>query len=164
MNRAWNGRSSAAWRCQAHVEEQRFTNQIDIAVKARAGLPRAALAEAGFRETSPCSDKFEGFGVPVQFSDEQPLAEAVYRAQSIQLDDIELRVVSPLDLLRAKLRAAAEPTRRKRKALQDLADIESLLDRHPALEAELDGAERDLLRALPAAVAARPSQRGPSQP
>ena len=147
---------------QAHVEEQRFTRDIDIAVPARSLLPRVALAEAGFRETGrfPYSDNFEGFGIPVQFFDERPLAEAVSRAETFQLGDVELRVITALDLLRAKLRAAAEPRRRKRKALQDLADIEAILERHPTLESALAAEERDLLRDLPAAVAARPSQRG----
>ena len=147
---------------QAHVEEQRFTHDIDIAVPARSLLPREALAEAGFRETGRFlhSDNFEGFGVPVQFSEEPPLAEAILRAETFRLGEVELRVITALDLLRAKLRAAAEPRRRKRKALQDLADIEAILDRHPMLESALAAEERDLLRDLPALVAARPPQRG----
>lgn len=119
------------------------------------------MAAAGFRETGrfPYSDNFEGLGVPVQFSDEGPLAEAVARAETFWLGDVELRVITALDLLRAKVRAAAEPRRRKRKALQYLADIEAILDRHPALEEALAAEERDQLRDLPAAVAARPPQR-----
>ena len=146
---------------QAHVEEQRFTLDIGIAVPSRSLLPREALAAAGFRETGrfPYSDNFEGFDVPVQFSGDAPLAEAVQRAQAVRLDGVELRIIGALDLLRAKLRSAAAPERRKSKALQDLSDIEALLERQPQLEAALSAQEREQRRRLPAEVAARPARR-----
>jgi phosphoribosyl 1,2-cyclic phosphodiesterase len=46
------------------------------------------------------------------------------------------------DHLHAKLRAAADPARRRSKRLQDLADAQSLLEQDPALEAELSDADR----------------------
>ena len=148
---------------QAHVEDPRFTHDIDIAVPSRSLLPRAALAAAGFRETGrfPYSDNFEGFGVPVQFSDDAPLAEVLSRAQTVRLDDVGLRIVSALDLLRAKLRAAAAPEWRKSKALQDLADIEALLERHPPLEDALSPDERQQRLRLPSEIAARIPRRTP---
>ena len=47
----------------------------------------------------------------------------IARAESIDLGGIELRIVSKQDLIAMKRRAAADPTRRRSKALRDQADI-----------------------------------------
>jgi len=69
----------------------------------------------------------------VQFTDDAPLAEAIPRAITLEVDGSPLRIISAVDLLHAKLRAAADPARRRSKRLQDLADAEALLEAELAL-------------------------------
>jgi hypothetical protein len=52
-------------------------------------------------------------------------------------------------LLHEKLRATADPARRRSKRLQDLADAHALLESTPMLLPELRAAERALLDQLP---------------
>jgi hypothetical protein len=47
----------------------------------------------------------------------------IERAEAMSLGDLVLRVVTKEDLLRMKRRAAADPARRRSKALRDRADI-----------------------------------------
>ena len=51
-------------------------------------------------------------------------------------------------VVNAKLRAGADPSRRRSKRLQDLADAEGLLEDHPDLANELDDEERGQLGRL----------------
>jgi hypothetical protein len=60
-----------------------------------------------------------------------------------------LPVLAPFDLLRAKLRAAADPAPRRSKRLQDLADAEAIIERDPALAEGLSPEERERLARLP---------------
>ena len=53
------------------------------------------------------------------------------------------------DLLHEKLRAAADPERRRSKRLQDLADSHALVEATPELLRELTAEERALLGRLP---------------
>jgi len=62
---------------------------------------------------------------------------------------VHLRVIRRTDLLHEKLRAAADPARRRSKRLQDLADVQALLESTPTLLHELSVAERVLLDQLP---------------
>ena len=112
---------------QAHVEEPRFTKDIDVAVLSRALLPREALAAAGFAETGrfAYSDNFSGFGVPVRFSDEPAFAEAIRRAETHLLETVQLKVIGPLDLARAKLRAASEPLRARARIDSQILGVEA---------------------------------------
>jgi len=59
----------------------------------------------------------------VQFTDDPALAEAVKRAEEIELEEVRLRVISHLDLLHKKLRAATDPARRRSKRLQDFEEV-----------------------------------------
>jgi hypothetical protein len=77
------------------------------------------------------------------------LALAVGRAEEIELDGVRLRVLRRVDLLHAKLRAAADPARRRSKRLQDFADAQSLLEADPGLAAELSPEEKAGLDRLP---------------
>ncbi|MCL4822199.1 MAG: hypothetical protein KJ067_23985 [Vicinamibacteria bacterium] len=61
------------------------------------------------------------------------------------LDDISLPVLAPLDLVRAKLRAATDPSRRRSKRLQDLSDALGLVERRPELADQLTPGERQQL-------------------
>jgi Nucleotidyl transferase AbiEii toxin, Type IV TA system len=137
---------------QAHQAEPRTTLDIDVAVAAYSLLPRAQLEAAGFT----CSGRFSHSenwigpeGTPVQFTDDPALAEAITRAEEVELEDVRLRVISRADLLHAKLRAAADPARRRSKRLQDLVDAQALLESTPPLEQELSAEERALLDRLP---------------
>jgi hypothetical protein len=85
----------------------------------------------------------------VQFTDDPVLAEAITRAEEIELEGIRLSVIGRADLLHEKLRAAADPARRRSKRLQDLADAQALLESTPMLEQELSAEERALLDQLP---------------
>ena len=84
----------------------------------------------------------------MQFTADPAFAEAVRRADVIRLEDVELRVLRADDLVRAKLRAAADPARRRSKRLQDLADVQALLEADASLESTLTEEERARLRAL----------------
>ncbi len=136
---------------QAHVDEPRTTVDIDIAVPDRDIVPREALVAAGFRETGrfPYSVNWQGFGTPIQFSDEKPLVEAIARVHSIEWEGVALKVLSPADLVHAKMRAATAPQRRPSKSIQDFADVLRLVECHPELDAVLTPDERAALAKLP---------------
>jgi nucleotidyltransferase AbiEii toxin of type IV toxin-antitoxin system len=136
---------------QVHQSEPRTTLDIDVAVASREAIPREALTAAGFVATGsfPYTENWRGpGGTPVQFSDDTVFADAIRRAESVQLADARLRVVTVVDLVRAKLRSAAEPERRESKRLRDLADIQELLEEHPTLSQALSAEERAALHAL----------------
>ena len=86
---------------------------------------------------------------PVQFTDDPALAEAVKRAEEIELEGERLRVIRRADLLHETLRAASDPARRRSKRLQDLADTQALLEATPTLAQELSAEEHALLDRLP---------------
>jgi hypothetical protein len=137
---------------QVHQDEPRTTIDIDLAVIDRAHIPVAALEQAGFRRSGSFahSDNWIGpAGTPVQFTDDGALRAAVARAEVIDVDGVPLRVIGRADLLHEKLRAGADPARRRSKRLQDLADAERLVEQHPSLREELSAGERLLLDRLP---------------
>jgi hypothetical protein len=137
---------------QVHQREPRTTLDIDIAVQTRASIPHERLRAVGFRPTGSFehSENWESSeGIPVQFTDDAALRDAVARAALIDLGGVELRVLQTRDLLREKLRAGADPARRRSKRMQDLSDAQSLLESDPSLAIELDAAQRALLDRLP---------------
>jgi hypothetical protein len=137
---------------QVHQAEPRTTLDIDLAVRAFDSIPRGELQAAGFAPHGQFSHSENWLGpdgVPVQFTDDPLLAAAIDRAKVVQLDDVLLRVIGPVDLLHAKLRAGADPARRRSKRLQDLADAQALLESNPSLGHELNETERALLDQLP---------------
>ena len=137
---------------QVHQTEPRTTLDIDIAVTVYAQIPRAQLEAAGFTWTGQFSHSENWVGpdgTPVQFTDDPALAEAIRRAEQIELEDVQLRVIGRVDLLHEKLRAASDPARRRSKRLQDLADAQALLESTPTLAHELRAEERALLDQLP---------------
>jgi len=137
---------------QVHQAEPRTTLDIDVAVATYSRLPRAQLEEAGFTWSGRFSHSENWVGpegTPVQFTDDPALADAITRAEDIALEDVHLRVIRRTDLLHEKLRAAADPARRRSKRLQDLADVQALLESTPTLLHELSVAERVLLDQLP---------------
>jgi hypothetical protein len=137
---------------QVHQTEPRTTLDIDIAVPSLDRLPRADLEATGFvrrRRFSHSENWLGPEGVPVQFTDDPTLADAIERAVAIQLDGAQLRVIGRAHLLHEKLRAGSDPARRRSKRLQDLADAQALIESTPALRAELTQAEQAILDRLP---------------
>ncbi|MBI3800028.1 MAG: nucleotidyl transferase AbiEii/AbiGii toxin family protein [Deltaproteobacteria bacterium] len=137
---------------QVHQAEPRTTLDIDVAVAAYGQIPRVQLEAVGFSYTGRFSHSENWLGpegTPVQFTDDPALAKAITRAEEIELDEVRLHVLSRVDLLHEKLRATADPARRRSKRLQDLADAQALLEATPALLAELTPTEQALLDRLP---------------
>jgi len=135
---------------QVHAQEPRATLDIDVAIPARDGLPREALEAAGFRRTGShrFSDNWVApAGSPVQFADDPPLVEALRTARPVRQAGVSVRVIGKLEFVQSKLRAAADPGRRRTKALRDLADLETILEESPGLDARLDDGDRALLAA-----------------
>jgi hypothetical protein len=125
---------------QAHRSEPRTTLDIDVLVRDRADWPAAILEREGFRRTGSFehSENWESAeGTPVRITSDPELAEGIERAVTIEIDGVPLRLLAPLDLVRAKLRAASDPARRRSKRLLDLADAQGLIEDHPELGREL---------------------------
>lgn len=122
-------------------------------------------AAAGFAVTGsfPYTENWLGpGGTPVQFRDDAAFADAIRRATPIDLADARLRVITVADLVRAKLRSAAEPQRRASKRLRDLADVQELLEEHPDVARVLSPDERAALRALVTDIPSAPPRRPPA--
>jgi hypothetical protein len=116
-----------------------------LAVGVRSGVPRAtldvdfaiastvdrdalaqAMLEAGFRLLGSFahSTNFQHpSGEPVQLAYDAEFDPMIARAEPIVLERLTLPVVTKQDLIRMKQRAAADPARRRSKALRDQADI-----------------------------------------
>jgi hypothetical protein len=116
-----------------------------VAVGLRSGIPRAtldvdfailttadrdalagALAARGFRRTGAFAHSLNFVhvsGEPVQLAFDPQFDAMVARAEVVQLGELALSVVTREDLLTMKRRAAADPARRRSKALRDQADI-----------------------------------------
>ena len=136
---------------QVHRREPRTTLDIDLVLATRADWPDRVLELAGFRKSGDFehSENWTGpDGTPVQFTTDPQLAEGIGRAQTFEVEGVHLRVLAAADLLRAKLRAAADRARRRSKRLLDLADAQGLIEDHPELDAALDSSERRLLEGL----------------
>lgn len=135
---------------QVRQEEPRTTLDIDIALLDRATLPREAMVRAGFlpRGTYEFSENWEGPDrTPVQFTDDPPMADAVLTAEPMAWSGVTLQVATASALLRMKLRAAADPGRRRSKRLRDLADALALVEQSPHLALGLTEEERRVLEA-----------------
>jgi hypothetical protein len=78
-----------------------------------------------------------GSGLQVQFQLDGTMADYVDRAEVRNVLDVEVPVAAPSDLIRAKVAAASDPTRRPSKRQKDLADISRLLEAIPALAREV---------------------------
>ncbi len=137
---------------QAHQAEPRTTLDIDVAVGSYDQIPSGLLQAAGFLRTGrfPHTENWTGpEATPVQFTADPALAEAIVRAEEIEIENVRLRVITRGDLLREKLRSASDPARRRSKRLQDLADVQALLESTPILEQDLTPEDRALLDRLP---------------
>jgi hypothetical protein len=138
---------------QVHQNEPRTTLDIDLAVTDLDVIPREALNGAGFTFTGRfvhTENWVDSSGVPVQFTADPLLRDAIERADEVTVGVERVRVIGVADLVHEKLRAGTDPARRRSKRIQDLADVQALLEQQPALEKELTDAEQAVLRTLPA--------------
>ncbi|HYC92795.1 MAG TPA: hypothetical protein VEO54_26535 [Thermoanaerobaculia bacterium] len=99
---------------QVHHPDPRTTLDIEVAVLSADAIPRDALIAAGFKSTGSFEHSENWVaenGTPVQFTDDPDLASAVRSAEEISLENVTLRVIRVLDLVRQKLRAGSDPAR-----------------------------------------------------
>jgi hypothetical protein len=137
---------------QVHRAEPRTTVDIDLAVLNIEAIPRAELEAAGFRFHGRFVHSENWIGpesVPVQFTDDPPLAPAIQRAITVDVGGLPVRFIDRADLLREKLRAGTDPSRRGSKRLLDLSDVKGLIEETPELVDSLTEAERAVLDTLP---------------
>lgn len=76
-------------------------------------------------------------GLRVQIQTDPRYAEFVLRAETRNVLDKPMKVAALEDVLKGKVWAAQDPTRRGSKHLKDLADIARLLEAHPHLRAQV---------------------------
>jgi hypothetical protein len=115
-----------------HSGVPRATVDVDIAVAST--VDRSAVVETlsrrGFRLVGefPHSANFRhSSGEPVQLAFDAEFDPLIDRAENLRIAGVDVRIVRKEDLIVMKRRAAADPARRKSKALRDQADIELLL-------------------------------------
>lgn len=115
-----------------HSGVPRATLDVDLAVDSSADRTAvtAAMTSGGFtcvgvhqhstnyRHTS---------GEPVQLAFDEAFDVMIRRAETIHVGAQSVRIVRKNDLIAMKRRAAADPARRRSKALRDQADVELLL-------------------------------------
>jgi hypothetical protein len=105
----------------------RATVDTDLAVVSTADRARVvrALLDAGFslRGEFAHSVNFRHVsGEPVQLVFDPAFDPMIERAEDTRLGEVTVRVVTTSDLIAMKERAAADPARRRSKALRDAAD------------------------------------------
>lgn len=110
----------------------RATLDVDLAVPSTSPASElvAAMVAAGFRAAGAFGHSLNfraPSGEPVQLAFDVEFDAMIARALPLRVGAVEVRVVQRDDLVRMKRRAAADPARRKSKALRDLADVELLL-------------------------------------
>lgn len=137
---------------QVHHPDPRTTLAIDVAVLSAESIPCEALDAAGFTSTGSFEHSENWVaenGTPVQFTADRELAAAVLAADAIRLENVTLRVIRVVDLVRQKIRAGSDPARRRSNRFSDLVDAQGLLEAYPALQVELTPQELAVLDQLP---------------
>ena len=114
-----------------HSGVPRATAGTDIAVLSTIDRDkvREALTGAGFRFTGEFrhSANFRHpSGEPVQLVFDAVFDPMVQRAESFEVTGLPVRIIRKADLIDMKERAAADPSRRRSKALRDQSDVELL--------------------------------------
>lgn len=122
-----------------HTGVPRATLDTDLAVHSArrgptltAGFVAAAFELRG--EHAHSVNFRHASGEPVQLAFDPEFDPMLGRAEEFDVDGTAVRVVSKDDLIAMKRRAAADPTRRRSKALRDQADVELLLGDVPDLD------------------------------
>ena len=106
----------------------RATMDTDLAVRSSVPRPRVvdALVRAGFAlhgEFAHSTNFRHVSGEPVQLVFDPGFDAMIDRAEVLHVGGILVRVVTTPDLIAMKERAAADPARRRSKALRDQADV-----------------------------------------
>jgi Nucleotidyl transferase AbiEii toxin, Type IV TA system len=106
----------------------RATLDVDFAVPTHVDRPAliAFLATRAFKlkgEFAHSINFVHASGEPVQLAFDVGFDPMIERAEGLQLGNLLVRVVTTPDLIAMKRRAAADPRRRRSKALRDQADI-----------------------------------------
>lgn len=106
----------------------RATLDVDIAVESSTDLTevRERLVAAGFVFVGlfPHSLNFKHeSGEPLQLAFDGEFDAMIARAETLTLGDVTIPVVTTEDLIAMKRRSAADPARRRSKALRDQADV-----------------------------------------
>ncbi len=138
---------------QVYSSDPRTTMDIDVAIPERSMIPVGALEAAGFRHTGSYdhSENFKSLdGIAVQFSAEPEWVGVVERAEEQVVFGKSMRFLTALDMVRAKLRSATEPSRRRSKALRDATDVATLTEEHPEILDQLTEPEKQLVERLTA--------------
>jgi hypothetical protein len=106
----------------------RATLDVDFAIPS--GTDRRALAQRLAQATFTLKGEFahsinftHSSGEPMQLAFDPSFDAMITRAEAILFGAVSLRVVTKADLLAMKKQAAADPKRRRSKALRDQADI-----------------------------------------
>ena len=114
-----------------HARVPRATVDTDFAVHSsrRGARLLEVLAESGFelRGEHPHSVNLRhSGGEPVQLAFDQSFDPMIDRSEAFRFEGTVIRLVRREDLIEMKRRAAADPARRRSKALRDQADVELL--------------------------------------
>jgi hypothetical protein len=114
-----------------HAGVPRATLDTDFAVHTshRGARLLAAFAAEGFAlrgEHSHSVNFRHSGGEPVQLAFDESFDPMIDRAEVLDFEGTALRIVTRADLIEMKSRAAADPGRRRSKALRDRADVELL--------------------------------------
>jgi hypothetical protein len=109
----------------------RATMDVDLAVSSVVPRERVteALTRAGFEprgEHARSVNFRHRSGEPLQVAFDSSLDPIVERAEPVRVGEVDVPVAQRADLIAMKERAAADPARRRSKALRDLADVELL--------------------------------------
>ena len=109
----------------------RATMDTDLAVRSTVDRTRLieALTAAGLSHTGTFAHSINfrhRSGEPIQIVLDSEFDAMIDRAEQLDLGGTRAPVVTTADLIRMKERAAADPARRRSKALRDQADIELL--------------------------------------
>ncbi|MFI5366050.1 MAG: hypothetical protein ACHQ4J_10535 [Candidatus Binatia bacterium] len=114
-----------------HSGVPRATADTDIAVRSTADRSRvtATLIQAGFRHSGDFQHSMNfrhASGEPVRLVFAPAFDSMIDRAEHFTAGGTSVAIVGKDDLIAMKQRAAADPARRKSKALRDQADVELL--------------------------------------
>ena len=114
-----------------HTGLARATLDVDLAIASSVDLDAvvAAFLRAGFTLRGRFEHRLNFLhagGDPVQLAIDSSFDGAVARAESLRIAGTEIRITRRDDLIALKERAAADPRRRRSKALRDQSDVEML--------------------------------------
>jgi hypothetical protein len=114
-----------------HSGQPRATLDVNLAV--RSDIDRESVIAAFVRAGFALRGRFEhsvnfvqAGGEPVQLAFDSGFDPAISRAESLRIAETDVSIVRRENLIALKERAAADPRRRRSKALRDQADVELL--------------------------------------